>query len=111
MSRMFRQFSLKGLFLFLTIFCVGARVISLIVDLQQRAAAEHRQCENFMALTMRFPTDDRVNRLYCGERAYRHSVSAAEYDWAVYHPWVSLNERPAPAAPPAIVRMMKALRA
>lgn len=109
MSRKFRQFSLQCLFL--TISCVGSRVVSRIVDLQQRAAAEHRQCDNFLALVARFPRDDRVHRGYCGARAYHHLAIAAEYEWAMFHPWLTPEERRAPPAPLAVLRMMKAFAA
>ena len=103
----YAQFSLKILFLFLTIVCIGSRVGSRIVDLRQKADAEHRQSEEFLALTRRLLPEDRANRRYCFDRAFYHLAVATEYDWAVFNPWVSVQEPAPPPAPPDVLRMLK----
>ena len=107
MSAKFMQFSLKSLFLFLTIFCVGTRVVSRVVDLKQKAEAQHRQSEEFIELARRFLPEDRANRKYCLDRAFYHLALATDYDWAIFHPWLPVNESSPPAAPPAVLRLMK----
>jgi hypothetical protein len=105
MSVNFKQFSLKSLFLLLTLACIGTRFVSRVVEMQQNSAAQHRQSEQFFALAGRFPPEDRADCKYCLDRARYHLMLATEYDWAVFYPWLAIQD-PGPPPPPAAVRRM-----
>jgi hypothetical protein len=106
MSVNFKQFSLRSLFLLLTLACIGTRIAGRVVEMQQHSAAHHRQSEQFFALAGRFPPEDRADCKYCLDRARYHLLLATEYDWAVYYPWLAIKDPGTPPAPTAVRRLM-----
>src|SRR5438874_1529855 len=102
------QFSLRGLFLLVALVAIGCRCATRVVYLHERAVAHHCESDRFIALTNRFPIEDEASRRYCWHRAWYHLSVATDYDWAIYNPWLSVNEPSVPPLPPAVARLLTA---
>ena len=87
------QFSLRTLFIVMTTIYVGLGPTSRIVHFRHRAAYHHRQVEqqiktaNRVKVTYPAWRSERVLKL-----AHHHLILATAYDYASFHPWLSVAD-------------------
>jgi hypothetical protein len=93
MAKKYFRFSLRSLFIVLTVSCVAIGPLGRILYFRQQAASHHRYVEQQLkranAAALDFPAKRSDAYL---KNAQQHLIFANACDYASFHPWLSIAD-------------------
>lgn len=93
MAKKYFRFSLRSLFIVLTVSCVAIGPLGRILHFRQQATMHHRHVEQQLkranAAALKFPA--RRSDTYL-KNAQQHLIFANACDYASFHPWLSIAD-------------------